>query len=132
MVDTMSTRLRDELQLCHTRATLRVHSAREGVVCVSTGHIPEHHPRRADVPATSTSGGSSGGPGPSSPRPNPPGTKVPVPSPSRDTNQREIPVPATPRAAHPSTSPSATNPIAGGAHAMLVAAIDSKLDCLME
>jgi len=132
MVDSTSTRSRNESQIRHTRATSCARGTREGVVLVSTRHVPEHHTRRADVPATSTSGGGSGGPGPSSPRPKPPGTTVPVPSPSRDINQREIPVPATPRAAHPLTSPSATNPIAGGAHAMLVAAIDSKLDHLAE
>jgi len=75
-------------------------------------------PKWADVLATSTNGSGSGGPGFSSLRPNPPGTNVPVPSPSRDTNQWEIPIPTIPRAAHPSTSPMAMNPIAGGTHTM--------------
>ena len=132
MVNTRSPKPCDESQLRHTRATSHTCSAREGAVHVSTGNVPEHHPRQADVPATSTSSGSSGGLGLSSLRPNPPRTNVPVPNPSRDTNQWEIPVPATPRAAHPSTSLTAMNPIAGGAHATLVAAIDSKLDHLVE
>ena len=132
MVDTGSTKLCDESQIRHTQATSHVHSARDGAVHISTGNIPEHHPKRADVLATSTSSGGSGGLGPSSLRPNPPGTKVPVPSLSRDTTQWETPVPAMLRAAHPLMSPMAMNPIAGGTHAMLVAAIDSKLDCLTE
>jgi len=43
---------------------------------VSTGHIPEHHPRRADVPATSKSGWRLRRSRALEPRPNPPGTKV--------------------------------------------------------
>jgi len=87
--------------------------------------------RHDNVLATSTSSGGSGGPGLETPMPNTSRTNVLVSSPSRDTTQ-EIPVPTILRAAHPSTILTVTHPIAGGTHAMLVAAIDSNLDQLTE